>query len=261
MAAYRRANETFAETIMSDLEDGDHVWVHDYHLMLLPLMLRQRAEILNINIHLGWFLHIPFPGHDFLDVLPFKFKRDILDGILGADLVGFQTDQARHNFLATCSQTLYVHLHCHGFMTEVLTGSRKWWSTDTGILCGDREVSVRTFPIGIEPSEFHRRLRRSSVQDTLRKMKDEFRNKKVILGVDRLDCIKGIPQKLRAFDMLLERSPEFIGDTILVQVVVPSRDNLKAHQDLKEEIHQLVGKINGRYGMSSHLDHHGLHNP
>jgi trehalose-6-phosphate synthase len=104
MLAYRKANKTFADTIVPHLQDGDHIWVHDYHLMLLPLMLRQRTEQMHINVTTGWFLHTPFPSYDFLDVLP--SRRDILDGILGADLVGFQTDQARHNFLVACSKAL-----------------------------------------------------------------------------------------------------------------------------------------------------------
>jgi trehalose-6-phosphate synthase len=108
MAAYRKANKAFADTILLHLRDGDHIWVHDYHLMLLPLMLRQRAEKLNVKITVGWFLHTPFPESDIFNVLP--SKEEILDGILGADLVGFQTDEARLNFLATCSQTLYVAL-------------------------------------------------------------------------------------------------------------------------------------------------------
>lgn len=108
MAAYRKANKAFADTIMCHLRDGDQVWVHDYHLMLLPLMLRQRAEKMKININSGWFLHTPFPDCDFFDVLP--SRAEILDGVLGADLVGFQTDQARLNFLGTCSQTLYVNM-------------------------------------------------------------------------------------------------------------------------------------------------------
>jgi trehalose 6-phosphate synthase len=246
MLAYRKANKIFADTIMPHLEDGGHIWVHDYHLMLLPLMIRQRAEQMHINVTIGWFLHTPFPSYDFLDVLP--GRKDILDGILGADLVGFQTDQARGNFLTACSQALYVQPYRHGRRNNVLTISRKWWSTDTGILCGVREVSVQTFPIGIEPSEFHFRLKKHSVQDTIRKMRADLGDTKVILGVDRLDCIKGIPQKLHAFDTLLERRPDIIGGVTLLQVAVPSRDDLKSHQDLKEEIQHLVGEINGKYG-------------
>jgi len=101
-AAYRKANETFSDTIASDLRDGDHVWVHDYHLMLLPLLLREQANKLNIDIRIGWFLHTPFPNKDAFSILP--LGDDILDGILGADLVGFQTDEDRRHFLSTCSQ-------------------------------------------------------------------------------------------------------------------------------------------------------------
>jgi trehalose-6-phosphate synthase len=108
MAAYRKANKAFADTIVPHLRDSDHIWVHDYHLMLLPLMLRQRAEKLNIKITVGWFLHTPFPESEFFNVLP--SKKEILDGILGADMVDFQTDEARCDLLATYSQTLYVAL-------------------------------------------------------------------------------------------------------------------------------------------------------
>lgn len=131
-----------------------------------------------------------------------------------------------------------------------LTDSRKWWSTDAGILYGHREVRAQVFPIGIEPSEFHLRLQKPCVQDAVINMRDGFNGCKVILGVDRLDCIKGIPQKLHAFDALLEQHPELVGNVVLLQVTIPSRDGLKAYQDLKEEIQQLVGKINGKYGMS-----------
>ena len=105
-AAYRNANEAFADTIAPGLRDGDHVWVHDYHLMLLPLLLRQRARKVNVKLHLGWFLHTPFPEKDFFTILP--SKAEILDGILGADVVGFQTNESRRHFISTCSQMLYI---------------------------------------------------------------------------------------------------------------------------------------------------------
>lgn len=106
-AAYKRANEAFAETIALDLKDGDQVWVHDIHLMLLPLLLRQQAQKKDIKIRIGWFLHTPFPAKDFFNTLP--FKTDILKGILGADVVGFQTDEDRSHFASTCSDILYGH--------------------------------------------------------------------------------------------------------------------------------------------------------
>lgn len=104
MAAYRKANRAFSDAISCELRDGDQIWVHDYHLMLLPLILRHRARKLGISITLGWFLHTSFPEPDYFDILP--SGGELLDGVLGADLVGFQTDQARNNFLGACSQTL-----------------------------------------------------------------------------------------------------------------------------------------------------------
>ena len=106
-AAYRKANETFADDIAPGMKDGDYIWVHDYHLMLLPLLLRQRAGEVDVKLHLGWFLHTPFPEKDLFTILP--SKTEILDGILGANVVGFQTDEARRHFLSTCSQILYVY--------------------------------------------------------------------------------------------------------------------------------------------------------
>lgn len=106
LSAYVKANEAFADTIMSSLTDGDQVWVHDYHLMLLPQLLRKRAKAKDLNIRIGWFLHTPFPGQDFLEALPSRSR--ILDGILGADIIGFQTDQARQHFHAAVAQLPYV---------------------------------------------------------------------------------------------------------------------------------------------------------
>lgn len=100
-AAYQEANEAFAATIAAGMQDGDRIWVHDYHLMLLPLLLRQRARDMNIDVHIGWFLHTPFPEKDLFDILP--SKAEIVDGILGSDVVGFQTNEARNNFSACCS--------------------------------------------------------------------------------------------------------------------------------------------------------------
>jgi trehalose-6-phosphate synthase len=110
-AAYETANKAFADTIASDLKDGDQVWIHDIHLMLLPLLLRQRAQKMNINIKIGWFLHTPFPAKEFFDTLP--FRNEILDGILGADVVGFQTDEDRRHFSNACSDILWVHHPTH----------------------------------------------------------------------------------------------------------------------------------------------------
>jgi trehalose 6-phosphate synthase len=112
-----------------------------------------------------------------------------------------------------------------------------------------RQILTGTFPIGIEPSEFHSRVKKDGVQEMIRSMRDKFDEATVIVGVDRLDYIKGVPQKLRAFDMFLERHPEWVGKTVLVQVAIPSRANLEVNQKLRVDVQNLIGEINGKYGM------------
>jgi trehalose-6-phosphate synthase len=132
---------------------------------------------------------------------------------------------------------------------QELTLSSDRRSVDSKISLSGREVFVGAFPIGIEPSEFHSRLQKEGVQDMIRSMRDKFQGATVIVGVDRLDYIKGIPQKLYAFDMFLERHPEWIGKAILVQVAIPSRANLEMNQKLRVDVQKLIGEINGKYGM------------
>ena len=132
---------------------------------------------------------------------------------------------------------------------QKFTVSRGRRSIDTKIPRSGREVFVGTFPIGVEPSEFHSRLQKEGVQDMIRSIRDKFQGATVIVGVDRLDCIKGLPQKLCAFDRFLKRHPEWIGKAILVQVAIPSRANLEVHQELRVEVEKLVREINGKYGM------------
>lgn len=221
--------------------------MHDYHLMLLPQMLRDRARDRGISIRIGWFLHTPFPGHDFFEALP--SRAQLLDGILGSDIIGFQTDQARQHFHTACSKLPYaLSTLLVLIQTDIL--HRHCVSQDDYLLQHGREISVKTLPIGIEPADFHQRLRKPHVHEMIDCMKDHYRGCKVILGLDRLDGIKGIPQKLCAFNDLLERHSDLIGKVTLIQVAIPSRDDLMSTQSLKEEVQQLVGKINGRFSMS-----------
>ena len=215
--------------------------------MLLPQMLRDRARDRGISIRIGWFLHTPFPGHDFFEALP--SRAQLLDGILGSDIIGFQTDQARQHFHTACSKLPYaLSTLLVLIQTDIL--HRHCVSQDDYLLQHGREISVKTLPIGIEPADFHQRLRKPHVHEMIDCMKDHYRGCKVILGLDRLDGIKGIPQKLCAFNDLLERHPDLIGKVTLIQVAIPSRDDLMSTQSLKEEVQQLVGKINGRFSMS-----------
>jgi len=237
--SYRKVNKIFADVLLSDLKDGDSVWVQDYHLMLLPLLLRKQANEAGIDIRVGFFLHTPFPGEDFFTMLP--SKNEILDGILGADVIGFHTDENRRHFLSCCLEILGLH------------------SSDSKICHDGRDVTVGTFPIGIEPRDFHDRLGKEEVQKAMRSMKQKFGNRKIILGVDRLDYIKGIPQKLHAYEEFLTRYPEHEGDVVLVQVCVPSRANLEANQKLRLEVQGLTGDINGRHGSINYVPIHFLY--
>lgn len=244
--AYRKANERFADTVAAEMQEGDHIWVHDYHLMLLPLLLRQQAQKRNISIRVGWFLHTPFPEKDTFALLP--SATQILEGIIGADVVGFQTDEARHNFLSTSYQLLFVHPQCHCEPARDLTVDRGQHTLDKKLLWSGREISVGTFPVGVEPSQFRRRLRREPVQQMVRKMRHRLQGLKIIVGVDRLDVIKGVPHKLRAFEKMLERHPEWAGNVILIQLVIPSRANLEMNRKLRAEIQHVAASINDKYG-------------
>lgn len=238
-AAYRKANQMFADTIAQDLKEGDLVWVQDYHLMLLPQMLRQRAEQMQVSIRLGFFLHTPFPGEDFFTTLP--SRNEILEGVLAADVIGFHTDEYRRHFLEACYEILNLR------------------SVNSQLKVQHREVLVKTLPIGIEPFDFHERLRKVEVQETIRTIRRQSGGARILIGIDRLDYIKGIPQKLHALDEFFHQYPDQVGRIVLVQVAIPSRANLEVNQKLRVEVQELVGRINGKYGQINYVPIHFLY--
>lgn len=240
--AYREANSYFAKAIVKTLKDGDLIWVHDYHLMLLPAMLR--AEIKRMkepvkNIKIGFFLHTPFPSSEIYRILP--VRDEILQGVLHCDLVGFHTyDYARH-FLSACSRIL-------GLTT-----------TPNGVLFKGHMVSVNAFPIGIDPDTITDGLQRPKVQERIAALEKKFQGVKIIVGVDRLDYIKGVPQKLHALEVFLTEHPEWIGKVVLVQVAVPSRGDVEEYQNLRAVVNELVGRINGKFGTIEFMPIHFMH--
>lgn len=255
--AYKEANAIFAEAVHEDIEEGVSkgedilVWVQDYHLMLLPMLLRQRVDRASEVGHLtggatkrgkvsiGFFLHTPFPSSELYRILP--VRREILLGLLHCDLVGFHTyDYARH-FLSSCTRIL-------GLPTM-----------PNGLVFDNHYVHVGSFPIGIDPKQFHDTLEKESVKKRIEALNQRFEGIKVIVGVDRLDYIKGIPQKLHALDVFLSEHPEWIGKVVLVQVAVPSRQDVEEYQNLRNSVNELVGRINGRYGTVEHMPIHFLH--
>ena len=222
--AYSKANHRFAEAIMQVYEPGDLIWVQDYHLMLLPSLLRKRIR----DVTIGFFLHTPFPSSEVYRILPMRNK--VLQGVLAADLIGFHTyDYARH-FLSVCTRILGLE------------------ASPKGVDYKDHFAHVGIFPIGIDPSAFIRALDLPSVQERASELQAKFAGKKVLLGVDRLDYIKGVPHKLMAFETLLARHPEWNERAVLVQIAVPSRTEVEEYKKLSSQTHELVGRINGKFG-------------
>ena len=223
---YRKINERFADAVASVVAGGDYVWVHDYHLILLPALLRRRVP----DAAIGFFLHIPFPSFEVFRLLPRAWRRELLEGMLGADLVGFHTYEYSQHFLQSVLRILEYD-HNLGLITHPTHMTR-----------------VGTFPMGIDYPAF-----RNSARDPLVvKEREEFGKSleglKVILSVDRLDYSKGILNRLQGYEILLERYPQYHGKVVLLIVVVPSRVAVDQYEQMKKQIEEAVGKINGRFG-------------
>ena len=239
-AAYIEANKKFALEIVKQVNDDDMIWVHDYHLMLLPEMLRQEIGNKKKNIKIGFFLHTPFPSSEIYRILP--VRKEILEGVLSCDLIGFHTyDYARH-FISSVSR----------IVPNVST-------LPNGIKYQGRSISIGAFPIGIDVDNFIDGLKKDSVVERIKQLKSKFKDVKVIVGVDRLDYIKGVPQKLHAFEVFLNENPEWIGKVVLVQVAVPSRGDVEEYQSLRSTVSELVGRINGEFGTVEFVPIHYLH--
>ncbi|KAL5389159.1 hypothetical protein DPSP01_002474 [Paraphaeosphaeria sporulosa] len=237
--AYTEANRLFAKAIAKDVQDNDMVWVHDYHLMLLPAMLREEIGNTKKNVKLGFFLHTPFPSSEIYRILP--VRNEILLGVLHCDLIGFHTyDYARH-FLSSCSRIL-------GLAT-----------TPNGVDFQGKLITVGAFPIGIDPEKFDEGLQKPKVQERIAALEKKFEGVKLIVGVDRLDYIKGVPQKLHALEVFLTEHPEWIGKVVLVQVAVPSRQDVEEYQNLRAVVNELVGRINGKFGTIEFMPIHFMH--
>lgn len=230
--AYIKINEEFANKTIHALnllkQDKEKngasppiVWVHDYHLMLAANWIRQRAEENDIRCKLAFFLHIPFPPWDIFRLFP--WSDEVLQGILGCDMVGFHITDYCLNFIDCCQRNLGCRVDRKNLLVEL----------------GGRTICVRPLPIGVPFDRFVQLAQNAKpVLST---------NQKVILGVDRLDYTKGLVHRLKAFERLLEKHPEHIEKVVLLQISVPSRTDVKEYQDLKEEMDQLVGRINGRF--------------
>jgi trehalose-6-phosphate synthase len=208
--------------------DGDFVWVHDYHLMGLGRQLLERG----LRNRLGFFLHIPFPPPDIFSKLP--WRSNVLQSLLHYDLLGFQTPRDRENFL-DCVRRLLPEAHCH----------RQRGTIDCAV--SQRETRIGVFPIGIDYECFAQMAASPATTQRVAELRQQMPGQQIILGLDRLDYTKGIPYRLRAFQLALRRHPELHRQVTLLQVVVPSREAVPEYQELKAQIEQLVSQINGEF--------------
>jgi len=221
--AYQRVNQKFAEILSEELEDDDTVWIHDYQLLLLPQLIRAISP----NATIGFFLHIPFPSYESFRLLP--WRRELLNGMLGADFLGFHTYDDMRHFLSSVNR---------------LAGLG---NSNGTIKVKNRLIKADALPMGIDYEKYA-----ASAQDpeTLARevrYRKSIGTVKLILSIDRLDYSKGIPQRLRAFELFLSKYPYFKERVSLFMVVVPSRDSVSKYKQLKEEIDLLVGRINGQF--------------
>ncbi|RMF97470.1 MAG: bifunctional alpha,alpha-trehalose-phosphate synthase (UDP-forming)/trehalose-phosphatase [Candidatus Schekmanbacteria bacterium] len=223
---YKIVNNLFYDAVTEVVEPDDIVWVHDYHLMLLPNLLRQKYPKLAI----GFFLHIPFPTFEIFRLLPGKWREEILQGILGADLIGFHTHDYTQYFLRCVLRIL-------GYENNM-----------GKLIYGDRIIKAETFPMGIDYDKYHNGVTKPAVQKNKDKLLKMLSDMKVVLSIDRLDYTKGIINRLIAYEKFLTDNPRWHGKVILVIIVVPSRTGVEQYRQMKKQIDEMVGKINGRFG-------------
>ncbi len=222
--AYRSVNEKYFDRVLEVAEEDDFIWVHDYQLMLLPQMLKRALPTARI----GFFLHIPFPSYEVFRLLP--WREQILDGILGSDLVGFHTyDYARH-FLSAVRRILGAEHQM------------------ANVKYANRMIKVDAFPMGIDYQKYASAREKPAVQQEIENIRRELDGQKIILSVDRLDYSKGIPMRIRAYRLFLQQNPVYQGKVTMILIVAPSRTAVPHYQELKREIDELVSITNGTLG-------------
>ena len=222
--AYKQVNKGFCDAVVKFAEPDDCIWVHDYQLMLVPELVRKKLP----DAQIGFFLHIPFPSFEMFRLLP--WRKRMLSGLLGADLIGFHTyDYVRH-FLSSTARIIG---------TEHSMGS---------LAVGNRIVKVDAFPMGIDYNRYAGAVEDPKVKKRLATIRKKVGERKIILSIDRLDYTKGIIQRLEAFDLFLSQNPEYKEKVTLILVAVPSRTGVKDYMELRKQLEWLVGRVNGEQG-------------
>lgn len=221
--AYKKVNQKFADEVLKHASDGDIIWVHDYQLLLLPQLIREKLP----NATIGFFQHIPFPSYEIFRLLP--WREELLLGVLGADLIGFHTYDDMRHFLSSVNRIVAL-------------------GNSVGkVKVGNRLVAVDSFPMGIDYEKFEKAATSEETQRKITRYSSMIDPEKIILSIDRLDYSKGIKQRLDAFDIFLDKYPEYVGKVSLILIVVPSRTKVDQYQQLKSELDEWVGRLNGKY--------------
>ncbi len=230
--SYVEVNKKFSEIVISNIEKGDIVWIHDYQLLLCPKMIKDKRP----DVTIGFFLHIPFPSFEIFRIFPWRVQ--LIEGILGADLVGFHTYDYQRHFLSSVKRILKYEVSFNKVSLPL------------------REVTVNTFPMGIDYNKFHNAAKdhmdqkikeKSELKKQLELHKKGDDGGKLILSIDRLDYTKGVINRIKAFDVFLTKHQEYREKVRLVMLTVPSRSDVPEYKKLKKETDEIVGRINGKH--------------
>ena len=228
--AYLDVNFKFAETVARKTTPDDYIWIQDYHLMHQAFFLKS----MGVKRNIGFFLHIPFPTPDIFMKLPWRWK--VIQALTEYDLLGFQTVQDRRNFVR-CLRRLMPEIRVEGRGAVVTVNM------------GNRSFRLGAFPISIDYNQFSNMAKQDNVKRMAFELKEALRHRTIILGVDRLDYTKGIPERIRSIQTLLRQYPDLKGKVNFIQIAVPSREEVNEYKELRQEIEQLVGRVNGEFSM------------
>ena len=229
---YEEVNQRFAEAVAQVYEDGDLIWVNDYHLMLAPAQIRK----LRPRARIGFFLHIPFPHSDMFRVLP--QREELLDGLLGADLIGFHTRSYADHFLSAVQTILAERV------------------SNSTVRRHRRTISAGAYPMGIDAETWESRARSTPVAKQVLSLMQDAGKRKIILGIDRLDYTKGLPRRIAAIERLFQNDPSIAERVRFVQVTFPSRERIESYAGLRRQLSEMVGRINATYGSPRSLPIH-----
>jgi trehalose 6-phosphate synthase/phosphatase len=223
---YRHVNQVFGEAVVDALRPEDILWIHDYHLMLLPKLVREKFP----EMPIGFFLHIPFPSWEIFRILPRAWREEIIEGLLGSSLIGFHTHDYVRHFLTSVLRTAGYEHHLGSLTLR------------------DRVVKVDTFPMGVEFDRFATAAVSTETELRVEELRQKCVGQKVIFSVDRLDYTKGLIDRLRGYELFLKNNPQWHGKVVFIISVAPSRIGVDSYQAMKLELEQTVGRIVGDFG-------------